>query len=287
MHRNRIAVLIALVVAALGLLVAPAGAAPPGVPSYVALGDSYTSGTYTPFSLAVQPECAQSQTNYPKLVAATRHLTYADVSCGGATVADFTGKQYGIVPAQFDALDTGTDIVSVGIGGNDNNTFITAVLGCAALDAFNVFDIGAPCAAAFGNSFASSISADGANIAAALQQIHTRSPGAAVFVVGYPDILPQHGRCYPTLPLSTGDISYLNGVERDLDTMLATAAASAGATYVDTFTPSIGHDACQAVGTRWIEPVIPNDLQAPVHPNAAGEAADARAVEAAFTAAGV
>ncbi|MBN9621235.1 MAG: SGNH/GDSL hydrolase family protein, partial [Actinobacteria bacterium] len=86
---------------------------------------------------------------------------------------------------------------------------------------------------------------------------------------------------------TTGDVAYLTGKERDLNGMLANAAAANGATYVDTYTPSIGHDACQPVGTRWIEPVIPSDIQAPVHPNALGEAGDARAVEAAFTAAGI
>lgn len=290
MRLRRIAASIAVLAATAGtaaLTAEPATAAPPGVPGYVALGDSYTSGTYLPYSLGVQPECGQSQTNYPKVVATDLHLTFSDVSCGGATVGNFTSAQYGIVPPQFDALNAGTDVVTVGIGGNDNNTFATALAGCGGLDALNVFDIGAPCATAFGNYFANNIAADQAAIAAALQQIHTLSPQAKVFVVGYPDILPQQGRCYPTLPLTTGDVAYLNGIERDLNGMLANAAAANGATYVDTYTPSIGHDACQPVGTRWIEPVIPSDIQAPVHPNALGEAGDARAVEAAFTAAGI
>lgn len=284
MRMRRIAVFVGALVSTAGLVAAPAGAA---APSYVALGDSYTSGTYLPFAAGAPLECVQSQSNYPKVVAADRGLTLTDVSCGGATVGDFTGRQYGLVAPQFDALTADTGVVTVGIGGNDNNTFITAVLGCGAIDALNVLDIGAPCSAAFGNTFANNIAADEANIAAALQQVHARSPHARVFVVGYPDILPRQGRCYPTLPLTTGDIAYLDGMERQLNAMLADAAATNGAAYVDTYTPSVGHDACQPVGTRWIEPVIPSDVQAPVHPNALGEAASARAVEAAFAAAGV
>jgi hypothetical protein len=77
-------------------------------------------------------------------------------------------------------------------------------------------------------------------------------------------------------------------------TLLVCAAARSrdgrranNATYVDTYTPSIGHDACQPEGTRWIEPPIPGTDAAPVHPNAAGESADAQAVEAAMKTAGI
>ena len=123
-------------------------------------------------------------------------------------------------------------------------------------------------------------------IGAALAGIHLRSPAAAVFVVGYPDILPQQGSCYPQLPLTTGDVAYLNGVELALNAMLQHEAATHGANYVDTYSASVGHDACKSIGTRWIEPLIP-DGAFPIHPNAKGEAADARAVASALRAAGI
>jgi hypothetical protein len=34
------------------------------------------------------------------------------------------------------------------------------------------------------------------------------------------------------------------------------AAEATGAAYVDMTAPSAGHDACQALGVRWIEPVL-------------------------------
>ena len=52
--------------------------------------------------------------------------------------------------------------------------------------------------------------------------------------------------------------------------MLAAQAAAAGATYVDVYGPSLGHDACQLPGIRWVEPVVPLSPAAPVHPNALG-----------------
>jgi lysophospholipase L1-like esterase len=64
--------------------------------------------------------------------------------------------------------------------------------------------------------------------------------------------------------------------------MLAEEAAANGARYVDTYTSTIGHDVCQAPGTKWIEGLVPLAPAAPFHPNALGEEAMARAVEAAL-----
>lgn len=269
-----------------GFAIAPAAAS--ASQSYVALGDSYTSAPgVLPIAPGAPPECGQSAVNYPHLSAQALGLSLRDVSCGGATVQNMTTAQYPNQPPQFNALSSSTNVVTLGIGGNDNNTFITAVAGCGALDAGDAANAGAPCQSAFGNYFANNIAADAPNIGAAIAGIHTLSPSAKVFVVGYPDILPQRGNCYPQMPLTTGDVTYLNGVEHDLNNMLANEAASHDATFVDTFTPSIGHDACKPEGVRWIEPVIPSTDAITVHPNAAGEAADARDVESAMTAAGI
>jgi hypothetical protein len=119
-------------------------------------------------------------------------------------------------------------------------------------------------------------------IGGALHEVHLLSPSAKVFVVGYPDILPQSGNCRPSVPLTTGDVAYLNGVEQDLDAMLSSEAAANGASYVNTYTPSIGHDACQRAGTKWVEGLIPTSAALPLHPNAPGEAAMAREIEAAL-----
>jgi len=48
-------------------------------------------------------------------------------------------------------------------------------------------------------------------------------------------------------------------------------AAATGATYVDFSKVSEGHDACQPIGTRWIEPVVGTTQAVVVHPNALGE----------------
>lgn len=267
---------------------APASAATvPAGSAYVALGDSYTSAPLVePVSASAPLECAQSQANYPHLTAKALGLSLTDVSCGGATVSDMTESQYPGVDPQFDALSSSDAVVSLGIGGNDDNTFITAVAGCGALDALDPEAVfpgagGAPCESAFGDYFADNIASDAPNIGAALQKIHTLAPNARVFVVGYPDILPQSGNCWSAIPLTTGDVAYLNSVEHDLNAMLQSEASANGATYVDTYDPTIGHDLCQSESVRYVEPLIPSTDAISVHPNAAGEAAMASLLEAA------
>ncbi len=66
--------------------------------------------------------------------------------------------------------------------------------------------------------------------------------------------------------------------------MLRQRAEAASATYVDTYTPSLGHDACSDPARRWIEPLVPASPAAPMHPNALGEQGMADAVTHAITA---
>ncbi|MEV8322011.1 SGNH/GDSL hydrolase family protein [Kitasatospora sp. NPDC056731] len=256
--------------------------------AYVALGDSYTAvGTLTAPAPGAPSACRQGIDNYPHVVAQNLGLQLVDVSCSGAQARDMTIAQSPDSPPQFDALAPSTSVVTLGIGGNDNNTFSTAVRGCEVIDALNVFDIGSPCADFYKSTFTDAIASDEVNIAGALQQIHRLSPQAKVFVVGYPDILPQSGNCRPQLTLTTKDTAYLDDIELALNSMLRRTAQSNDATYVDTYTPSIGHDACQSASTRWIEPLVPAGAYAPFHPNAVGQQHTAAAVEAALRAAGV
>jgi hypothetical protein len=275
----------ALTAALMALAAAPslAGAAP----SYVSLGDSYTSGPFIlPFASGAPLECLQSARNYPHLAAAALGLSLTDVSCSGATTENLTTTaQYSDQPPQLDALSSSTQVVSVGIGGNDDGLFLNTLIVCGAEDL--VFPFGTPCKDTYGHKLAEEIAADAPVVGAALHQIHVISPAAKVFVVGYPDILPQSGNCWPTVPLTSGDVAYLNGVEKELNSMLSSEAGSNGASYVDTYTPSIGHDACKSLSVRYVEPVLPESDAFSVHPNERGMEADASEVEAAMRAQGI
>jgi hypothetical protein len=274
----------AAVAALMALAIAPSIA---GATSYVSLGDSYVSGPFIlPIASGAPIECLQSARNYPHLAASALSLSLKDVSCSGATTENITTTaQYSSQPPQIDALNSSTQVVSVGIGGNDKGLFLNTLITCGAEDL--VFPFGTPCKSTYGHKLAEEIAEDGPVVGAMLHQVHTVSPSAKVFVVGYPDILPQSGNCWPTVPLTTGDTAYLNGVEKELNSMLSSEAAANSATYVDTYTPSIGHDACKSLSVRYVEPVLPESDAFSVHPNERGMEADASEVEAAMRAKGI
>jgi hypothetical protein len=272
---------LALVVVAMALLGVAAGSA--SAATYTALGDSYAAGPLIPNQSLNPLGCLRSDHNYAHLAAAAKGLTLTDVSCSGATTNDMTEAQNvepGPNPPQFNGLNAGTGVVSVTIGGNDIG-FTEIIESCITYNPFST-----PCKDKYdpgGNDqLAERIANTAPKVAAVLQGIHTRSPNARVFVVNYPDILPSGSGCWPTIPLSFGDVPYLHATEERLNAMLATTAAANGATLVDWYTPSIGHDACKGSSTRWVEPLIPGELSAPVHPNKAGMAGAAVALEAAI-----
>ncbi len=284
--RRALAAMVAVAVVA----VVAASAAPASASSrnYVALGDSYTAGAgILPFSPTISPLCLQTTLNYPHLIAQANGWNLQDVSCSGATSGDMTTSQYPGVGPQFDALSGSTNIVTVGIGGNDNDLFLGALVDCGVADIADFLNIGSPCKDLYGNTFADDVSGDASTIGGVLQGIHASAPQAQVFVVGYPDILPQKGNCYPTMPLTTGDTTYLNGIEKDLNSMLQSEAAANGATFVNTFTGSIGHDACKSSSVRWVNPIIASGGGISVHPNPTGESELATFVESALSSKGL
>jgi hypothetical protein len=73
------------------------------------------------------------------------------------------------------------------------------------------------------------------------------------------------------MPVAQGDVPYLRGVQATLNDAVQRAAAATNTTYVDFSKVSEGHDACQPIGVRWVEPVITTTNPVIVHPNALGE----------------
>ena len=240
--------------------------------TYVAVGDSYTAGPGILNQQLDQLGCWRSDHNYPHLVAQARGSALRDPSCSSAKTANLTSPQAiigGANPPQFTSLDATVATISVQIGGNDIG-FSEILSRCAA-----VLPLGAPCRTAYtaggADELRRRIAATAPKVAAALAEARRRSPQARIFVLGYPAILPEGGPgCWPLLPIAPDDVPYLRDTEKALNALLATQATAAGATYVDVYTPSIGHDACQLPGLRWVEPLVPLSPAAPVHPNALG-----------------
>ena len=274
--------------ALLAVLFLPAASAAGATgPRYVALGDSYTSGPLIPNQTGTPAGCLRSTHNYPSLAAAALGAaSFSDVSCAGATTADMTAPQTvagGANPPELNALSASTTLVTLQIGGNDIG-FADIIINCTGLSLTS--PLGSPCknlyTAGGTDQLATLIATTGPKVAAVLTAIHQRAPRARVLVVGYPDILPATGSgCWPVVPIAHGDVPYLRGVENELNAMLAAEAAAGGATFVDTYSGSIGHDFCQHTGVKWVEGLVPTSPAAPVHPNALGEEAMAQQVLAA------
>jgi GDSL-like Lipase/Acylhydrolase family len=279
---------ILLVLATAGLALALPSAASAAGSSYVALGDSYTSAFgVTPLAPTAPPECGQSTLNYPHLTASALKLSLTDVSCGGAKTENFTVSQYPGQPPQFDALSASTQVISVGMGGNDHNLFISLLADCTAADAGQP-NVGAPCQKKYESLVKTSYEEDLAPREQALAEIHALSPKAKVFIVGYPEITPENGYCPAAFPWTTGDLKWFrDGVTARGNELLKRSAMANNDTFVDTFGPSKGHNACEAVGVRWLEPLIGSLTGVPVHPNATGEEHDAFDVEKAMQVAGI
>jgi lysophospholipase L1-like esterase len=259
--------------------------------SYAALGDSYTAGLGIPEQTGATAGCGQSTSSYPYLVARSLRLELTDVSCSSATIADMTAAQPtgdGTNPAQLSALSSGTALVTVSIGGNDIG-LIDIVTKCTELDLVPALIPGrgsstlTPCEDFYTSGgtdqIRQRIQAVTGHLADTLTQIRERAPHARVYVVGYPDLLPAGGGgCGLALDITAGDIAFLNQEEVRLNGALEQVARAAGDGYVDTYTPSQGHDACSAPASRWLEPLLTTSAAAPLHPDAAGERGMAEAV---------
>jgi hypothetical protein len=297
-HRSRhvaLAITAFMAVVAVGCRPSTNPPTPPTPANYVALGDSYTAGPLIPLQRVsgIPAGCLQSTNNYPHEVAPDLlDPSLDDASCSGATTEDMTSPQsvtLGPNSPQFDRLKPETNVVTVGIGGNDIG-FAEIAVACAqgGLTDPN----GSPCQDTYvqgaNDTISARIEALRPKLDAVLDGIHARSPSAKVFVVGYPAILPDTGTgCYPVMPITPLDVPYVRAKELELNATIQQAAIDNGDIYVDTYTPSIGHDACQLVTVKWIEPIVPTEPAAPVHPNARGEAGMATAVLAAMATNGV
>ncbi|MDH6677279.1 lysophospholipase L1-like esterase [Rhodococcus sp. LBL1] len=258
-------------------LAAPASAQPGGI-EYVNLGDSFSAGSGVfPVVSELPPECWQSERNFAHIVAAELGYRLTDVSCGGAKTEDFYRPQYSGTGAQLDALSPATEVVTVMIGGNNNDTFAGAMASCigAAVTNPGAYD---PCKARYGDSLSEPVvSQTYPALVRALYDIHARAPHARVFVVGYPWLMPPSDGCFQE-PIAPGDVPYLRDLQATLNDAARRAAAETGTTFVDMAAVSEGMDSCGPVGQRWIEPMLFSTQLVPVHPNADGERALAREV---------
>jgi lysophospholipase L1-like esterase len=271
-----------VVLAAMAAAAVFAGAAE-AAPRYTALGDSFAAGPLIPNPVAPLG-CLKSSNNYGRIAQRTLAFAeYRDATCSGAETDDMFAPQNvspgGPNPPQLDSLSADTRLVTLTIGGNDIG------FSDLAQDCVSAWPFGSPCRDRYtrgGDQISARIAATAPKVDAVLDALRLRSPLAKVLIVNYSAIFPHSGSgCWPRMPVTPRDVAWLRAKHVELNGMLAQQAAANGAAIVDVYGASAGRDACAGSGTRWVEPYIPGNPAAPLHPNRRGMEAMAALVVAA------
>ncbi len=223
-------------------------------PSYVALGDSYSSGTGTRSYLADGTSCQRSTYSYPALLAAATGYALNLRACSGATIPDVTS-------AQLPALSSATAYVTISVGGNDAG-FADVLTTCAlpwwlsncnrAVDRAQSFITGTlP-----------------GRLSTLYAAIRAQAPNARVVVVGYPRIFNGQD-CNAGTFFSAAEERRLNQTADLINSRISTQAAAKGFGFADPTSRFVGHAVCDHV--EWL-----NGLSFPIsesyHPNRTGHA---------------
>lgn len=242
---------------------------------YVALGDSYATGYGT--TPIIDTACGRAQKNVPYVAGLWLGVgSYRNVACSGATTADILQARNGRA-AQLDALTSGTNLITVSIGGNDLG-FTNIVTTCAALSQRQ--PTGDPCRQSFRNADGSDklqikIAAIKPEIGKVVAEAKKRSPNGMVALVGYPSLVPDSGTSCRSarVPFADKDFAYLRDTTVRLNNAISEQAQASGAKYIDLYTESIGHDMCATSTRRWIEPLLTEQgaiAPGAAHPNSQG-----------------
>lgn len=274
----------------LSLLALPAAGAAGG--RYVALGDSSSTGSGLGSEAAGSPPiCYRTDNSYPAFIKAAYGFTdYAAVNCASAGITEFTNSQplydpypvvTGYAPPQFDALNGTETLVTISIGANDSG-YGQYINDCLQ----NSNPSATPCTDTYvsgGTNALVTSARDGLTnrLGPAIDKIHMKSPNAEVWVIGYPRLTPTDvSSCPGRIGISAGDAQTFDAWQVAVNNYARAETEAHDAYYVDLYTPSAGHDGCQAdPADRWSNPnaaAVPPNAGWGLHPNLAGETAMAQ-----------
>ena len=222
---------------------------PRPIKNYVAMGDSYASGTGT--GEYYDAGCQRSNHSYAKQLTEQKGLVLSHVACSGARIPDVKANQLA-------ALSEETDLVTISIGGNDAG-FSRVITECAKPAPFNCDgDI------AGARTFISDTLP--AQLDALYTEIDMRAPKARIIVVGYPYLFNGE-QCNLGARISPAEQEALNGVADVLAGKTAELAAAHGFELLDVRTPFTAHRICDDV--EWLNG-LSNPIGESYHPNRAG-----------------
>jgi lysophospholipase L1-like esterase len=223
--------------------------------NYVALGDSYSSGVGAGNYTSASGSCKISTNAYPYLWANSNSpSSFTDVACSGAVTDD-------VLNTQVSALNSGTSLVSITIGGNDagfSNTMQTCVL-----------DSDSSCLSAVNSAESYAQNTLPGKLDAVYNAIRSAAPNAHVVVLGYPHLYQVPGTCI--FGISDTKRTAINGAADVLDSVISQrVGAHANFTFGDVRSAFATHEICGS-STTWL-----NSTTWPIdesyHPKASGQA---------------
>ena len=247
----------------------PALAAPsvkPSINRYVSLGDSFAAGQGAGDYLNT---CLQSARGYPALLDAVKGTNLLrNASCSGATTMD-------VQSTQLAALNQGTTMVTVTVGGNDLDSagIVAACLPAPASPA---------CQGALGAAQALLNSTEMTKrLAATYGGIAAAAPAARTVFTGYPYLFETPEVTDPMYPAILAVNSGTAGLNATIQGFVGQAQSTgANVQYVDVAGLFAGH----GIGSvaPWINDPWSHGYPDALHPNAAGYRAYAQAIQTAL-----
>ncbi|HXF31803.1 MAG TPA: SGNH/GDSL hydrolase family protein [Solirubrobacterales bacterium] len=227
---------------------------------YVALGDSYSSGTGT--RTFYEPTCQRSVYAYPYLLhEAHSSWTFVDAACSGATTST-------LLSSQVSSVTSDTNWVTYTIGGNDAG-FSHVITECA------LPSWASDCTGAINEAQSIIKNTLPGRLDSVNNAIKTRAPSAKVIVLDYPKLFNGED-CNALTFFSSSEESRLNETAELLKNAVSAAATRAGSNFVfrDVIPGFIGHAVCDGGGgssTEWING-LSNPTGESYHPKVAGHA---------------
>ena len=218
--------------------------------SYVALGDSYSSGVGT--KSFYEATCKRSEYAYPRLIARDRagtSLTFR--ACSGATTSTVTSEQLG-------SLSASTNIVTITVGGNDAG-FAPIITSCALPWPWSCEGELTTAEGFIRNTLPG-------RLTTLYNAIRSRAPNARLIVLGYPRLF-MGVDCNAGTFFSSTELSRMNGIADQLKTVTQERATTAGATFKDAIPSFTGHAICSS--SEWLNG-LSNPVEESFHPNRTG-----------------
>lgn len=292
------------------LQLAGAGPAVAADRQWVALGDSYTAGVIPAAGETFEVPrdgCERTDRSYPQVIDRDLGSLFdlTNVSCGAATIEDITFRAqhpigrhlppfsedpdypFPAVPPQSEVVSEGTDVITVGVGGNTLG-FAEILVKCLELGGGSG-GVGTPCKDGLADDIPSRLNKVSSDYDEMLTVLHERAPHAKILAVGYPTVIPKDtSKCrYNDLEqfgsITQGDLDWLRTdvLEPLNNTIEKSAGTLDAAAFVNLYDSSRNHSVCDS--GKWVEGILTLPSQfSLVHPNARGHQNAADHVEAAM-----